>query len=125
MNIIIESEIAAAVKSCRAAFRKYPNAKYAWCCHHEKLAEPLIESPKSRIKYILRNKAKSEQVRRFNNFRPVTDEGAFQTAQAEYDKVCQTALGEWDKIRQIAEKPLLKLYRQDVPMGTWNGITIL
>ena len=47
-----------------------------------------------------------------------------QTALAEYDKVRQTALAEYDKVYQTARKPFLKLYWQDVPLGTWNGQSI-
>ena len=63
----IELELAA----CRAAFKKCPDAKFVWCCHHEILVEPLTESPESRIEYILETKSETERALRFRNFRPV------------------------------------------------------
>jgi hypothetical protein len=75
------------------------------------------------IKARIANKMKM-RVARLNNFRPVCDEKKFQPALAEYEKVRQPALAEYEKVRQTAAKPLLKLYKQDVPMGTWNGKNI-
>jgi Fe-S cluster biosynthesis and repair protein YggX len=196
-----EKQIEAAAKRCRAAFAKYPEAKFAWCCHHEEFCEPLTEPAENRIQFILKNKASSERVKRLNNFRPVRDYKKFQpalaeyekvrqttlaeyekvcqtawaeyekvcqtawaeyekvrqtalaeyekvcqpalaeyekvcqpalaeyekvcqTALAEYEKVCQTAWAEYEKVCQTAAKPLKKLYKQDVPSGTWNGRSI-
>ena len=63
----IKKELAA----CRKAFQEAPEAKYAWCCHHSILLEPLTEPCENRIQYILENKEKAEQAVRFRNFRPV------------------------------------------------------
>ena len=63
----IEEELAA----CRKAFQEAPEAKYAWCCHHSILLEPLTEPCENRIQYILENKEKAEQAVRFRNFRPL------------------------------------------------------
>ena len=63
----IEEELAA----CRKAFQENPEAKYAWCCHHSVLLEPLTEPYENRIKYILSYKEAEQQAIRFRNFRPV------------------------------------------------------
>src|ERR1022692_4314407 len=150
-------QITKAAKLCRAAFAEYPKATHAWCCHHEKFFEELTEPAENRIQFILSNKSGSEQVTRFNNFRPVTNLAKFQPALAEYEKVRQQAwaeyekvrqqalaeyekvrqqawaeyekvrqpaLSEYEKVRQQALKPLLKLYKKDVPLGTWNDKSI-
>ena len=44
--------IAEELKDCQDAFAKYPDAKYAWCCHHEILFEKLTEPFQNRIEYI-------------------------------------------------------------------------
>ena len=128
-------QITKAAKLCRAAFAEYPKATHAWCCHHEKFFEELSEPAENRIQFILSAKAESEQVTRLNNFRPVTELAKFQPARAEYGKVTQQAWAElekvthqaraeYGKVTQPASKPLLKIYKQDVPLGTWNGKSI-
>jgi len=58
--------------NCVAAFAASPDCQWAWCCHHEKLAERLTEPAINRINYILKNKPEKEQALRFRNFRPVS-----------------------------------------------------
>src|SRR3989304_9620256 len=60
-----------ALAECRAAWEAHPEAKWAWCLHHELRLEPLTEPYEARITYILKYKPKDEQVTRLNNFRPV------------------------------------------------------
>src|ERR1019366_2411950 len=47
-----------------------------------------------------------------------------QQAWAELEKVTHQARAEYGKVTQPASKPLLKIYKQDVPLGTWNGKSI-
>ena len=164
-----DQEIAAALKRCRAAFKKHPDAKWAWFCHHEKLCEELREPAEVRIQYILDAKPKHEQATRFNNFRPVLDEKKLTQARAEYERVTSQALAQYERVTSPARAEyervksqawaeyervtsqalaqyervtsparaqykrvtsqafktyLRKIYRQDVPLGTWNGKSI-
>ena len=170
-----------ALRRCRAAWAKFPEAKWAWCCHHAILSEQLTEPASNRIEYILRDKAASEQVTRLNNFRPVQDESKIATLYADYESKRATLYADYaykiatlyadyeskraplladyaskldplhaDYASKIAtlyadyaskraplyadyeskratlqmQKPMLKLYRHDVPLGTWNGLSI-
>ena len=56
---------------CRRAFEESPQAKLAWCLHHEVHVEPLTESWQNRINYIAKSKPEAERALRFRNFRPV------------------------------------------------------
>lgn len=103
--------VAAALKACRAAFRKHPEATYAWCCHHKVRLEPLHHNYSKwsdRIAYILSDKEKNELVVRFNNFRPFT--GKFKG-----DEVRLHVVG--GKARQ---------HEKDAPFSSWdkNRMTI-
>ena len=186
----LEKQIEAAAKRCRAAFAKYPDAKFAWCCHHKWFSEPLTEPAENRIQFILKNKAQSERVTRLNNFRPVRDEKKFKPLYDKYEADCKPLNDKYeadcktlndkyaadrktlyDKYEadckplddkyaadrktlndkyaadckplddkyaadrkplndkyladcKLLQKPLLKLYKQDVPLGTWNGKSI-
>ena len=89
----IKKELAA----CRKAFQEAPEAKYAWCCHHSILLEPLTEPCENRIQYILENKEKAEQAVRFRNFRPLRIElpkeiikaiAKLNEARAKYNEAC-------------------------------------
>ena len=147
MKTTEQKQIDGALKRCRAAFAKYPNAKWAWCCHHEVIAEQLSEPAETRIRYILENKPRSELVARFNNFRPVRDENKFKPARAEYERVESPAWAEYERVTSPARAEyervtsqawaeyervksqafkisLRNIYKQDVPIGTWNGKSI-
>lgn len=66
------------LKACKDAFKKYPNAKFVWCCHHTRLNERLFThwmSWQQRINYILTNKPRYQRAIRFRNFRPVIGRG--------------------------------------------------
>ena len=135
-----------AAARCRKAFSLHQQATHAWCCHHEIFYEPLKEPAENRIKFILENKTESEQVTRLNNFRPVTNQKEFDLRVADYDakrnalredydakcnalredyEAKRNALREdYEAKRKEAQSSLMELYRQDVKMGTWNGISI-
>ena len=110
-------QIQSSLDRCRAAWAAHPDATYAWCCHHELLSEKLTESYENRIQYILSNKAESEQAIRLDNFRPITNQTAYDQLYADYRSKCdQLDADYWSKRDQ--------LYRADVPLGTWNGKSI-
>ena len=67
-------------KACRAAFAAWPQATWAWCCHHVKHCEPLVEPAVNRIRFILSSKIESEQACRLRNFRPCKDAAAVKPA---------------------------------------------
>jgi hypothetical protein len=117
-------EISAAADLCRAAFKAFPNATHAWCCHHEVLCEPLTESFENRIDYILSDKAESERVVRLNNFRPVQDAEKFEALHTKYEADLNALDDKFKADRKPLHEPLMELYRHDVPMGTWNGVSI-
>jgi hypothetical protein len=56
---------------CRAAFAGVKVGTPVWHCHHEILAERLLEPAEKRILYILENKNKEEQAIRLRLFRPI------------------------------------------------------
>lgn len=100
----IKAELAA----CRAAFRKYPSAQYAWCVHHDKLIERIrsvMGSPiQSRIRHILLKKSSREKAIRFRNLRPV--------------KLTRMARSKWTpKWRET-------IFNRQWPGNTWNGRNI-
>ncbi len=123
--------INSAAAKCRAAWKKHPKARWAWCCHHDMRLELLTEPAENRIQYILENKLMVEQITRLNNFRPVLSK-----LPAELDK----ARAEWDKARAELDKASAELvkaraeflnssqceraHRKDVPDHTWNGKSI-
>ena len=141
----IEEELAA----CRKAFQEAPEAKYAWCCHHSILLEPLTEPCENRIQYILENKEKAEQAVRFRNFRPLRIElpkeiikaiakyyeaiAKLSKASAKYDEArdkLSKAYAEWNEALAKLNKALAKLNKgnkmlsSDWPDNTWNGKNI-
>ena len=65
------TDIEIAKANCIAAWAACPDAKIAWCCHHEVESEILTEPALNRIEYISDYKPLEQQVVRFNNFRPV------------------------------------------------------
>ena len=144
---IMKSEIEKAADRCRAAFAEYPNATHAWCCHHEVFYEQLTEPAENRIQFILKNKNESEQVARLNNFRPVRDwAGKLAPLDADYEAKCASLYADYEAKRAplyadyeakcatldadykakcaTLMKPIKKLYKQEVPLGTWNGKSI-
>ena len=123
----IEEELAA----CRKAFQENPKAKYAWCCHHSILLEPLTEPYENRIQYILENKEKKEQAVRFRNFRPVRIQlpekltkasAEWAKASAKFDK----ANAEYRKAYAKFDKASAELNESNAMFSsdwdnTWNG----
>src|SRR3989304_9240546 len=67
----IMTSLTKALADCRQAWEAHPEAKWAWCLHHELRLEPLTAPYEARITYILKYKPKDEQTTRLNNFRPV------------------------------------------------------
>lgn len=47
-------------------------SKWAWCLHHDVEIEPLVLPAQNRLDYILKSKARHQQISRIDNFRPVT-----------------------------------------------------
>jgi len=99
---------------CLAAFAQYPNAKYAWCCHHAVLVEALLEPPEARIDYILQYKAFSEQATRLDNFRPVTDEAQV----APFLKVCHRLVDAWLERRDSLDADYAAKMSRGLPENT-------
>ena len=103
---------------------------WAWCLHHEELAERLEEPIENRISYILDCKTKNEQACRFLNLRPMSSAAikVRYAAQAEYNKVCNAARTEYDKVRDSARAEYNKVcdsaHLVDVSNHTWNGKSI-
>lgn len=69
---LTDPKLILALDECKKSFDDSPNAKLAWCCHHEIFIEELTEDYLNRINHILNFKEPAEQVTRFNNFRPVS-----------------------------------------------------
>jgi hypothetical protein len=63
--------IAEELNDCKLAFEAYPDAKFAWTCHHSVLIEQLTEPWMNRVNYILNEKPENQQAVRLRNFRPV------------------------------------------------------
>ena len=96
---------------CLAAWAAHPEATHGWCVHHCIEIEELSESIVSRIRYIVKNKAKDEQVTRLDNLRPVLSISIVLTARAHYREAIATAEKAYDKaIAPIA--PALKAYNE-------------
>jgi hypothetical protein len=136
--------------ACRERFAGVPVGAPVWCCHHDQLAELLIEPVEARIDYILASKAPGEQARRLYEFRPVKEElpaewhkayAEWAKADAEWAKADgdrDTALAEWAKAyaeldkadgelaKAYAEcKPALEaLHHNEVPGSAWDGKSI-
>ena len=128
----IEEELAA----CRKAFQEAPEAKYAWCCHHSILLEPLTEPCENRIQYILENKEKAEQAVRFRNFRPLRIElpkeiikaiakyyeaiAKLSKASAKYDEACAKLNEASAKYNEALAKYDEAEAKYDEAWATWN-----
>ena len=123
-------------KDCIAAFKACPEAKFAWCCHHEIHVEFLTESFQKRINYIISDKPESERALRFRNFRPVRVKLSeiIEKALADYYKAWDVyikARADWNKTWADYEKALrenkeelIKLHNEDWPDNSWNGKSI-
>ena len=102
-----------ALAECRAAWEAHPEAKWAWCLHHELRLEPLTEPYEARIAYILKHKPKDEQATRLNNFRPVVSKlpaeiikahGAYAEAWEACDKAREAFDKAWEAYREAYDK---------------------
>jgi len=129
-----------ATDECRKAWKDNPS-QYGWCIHHEIEFEGLSEPIKNRIRYILSNKPKHEQVTRLDNMRPVSTASlkivvpawkAYNEAMASARKAYNEAVVPAWKVYYEAVVPARKAYneaiasahRADVPNHTWNGKSI-
>ena len=119
-----KTKIEKSAENCRKAFAKYPDAKWAWCCHHKVFYEELTEPAESRIANILTDKPESERVVRLNNFRPVRDEKTFKPLSDKFNADYKTLRDKFNADCKQLRKPILKVYKMDVPLGTWNGKSI-
>ena len=125
---------------CQKAWTENPNAKFAWCCHHALLIEPLTEPAEVRIQFILSDKSKNEQAVRLRNFRPVRIElpaeynkacAEYNKARAEWHEACaeyDRTYAEYNKVyaefnKATAEwnEELTVLHNRDWPDNSWNG----
>lgn len=103
--------IRAALAACVKAFKKQPQAKWAWCIHHGVIVERIDAwGINYRIDYIKHQKPKDEKLARLNNLRPVTETPRFLREVAKQKTV----------ICIEPTRVLLRLYRQQVPFGTWK-----
>lgn len=138
--------------NCILAWEAHPEAKVAWCCHHDEEIEPLASTHLAyldRINFIYANKPIEEQVIRLNNFRPVVSELPKELANAitvaieakanlvlahgyaktdeEYNAVYDVWAVKRDLLHQEIrnhKEELSRLHRIDVPDHTWNGTRI-
>ena len=96
-----------AEKECRAAWALHPDATYGWCIHHGKEWEELTEPIENRIDYILSSKAKTEQITRLDNMRPVSKASLRRILSAEkayHEEVRNRAGKAYDEAIAPAEK---------------------
>jgi hypothetical protein len=56
--------------ACIAAFKKYPHARFVWCCHHEELFER-NRGFRNRLRCIAKDKSYCERAVRYRNYRPM------------------------------------------------------
>jgi len=86
---------------CRAAFAGVKVGAMVRHCHHEQLAEPLTETPKARIAYILSFKPIEEQALRLHLFRP-TYNAAVKAARATYNAAVEAAGATYNAVLKAA-----------------------
>jgi hypothetical protein len=134
------NDISAELSACRKAWADNKGAKFAWCCHHEILIEPLLDPPENRITYILHDKPEGERAIRLHNFRParaVLPKAYAEAwkayveawkacveawkACAEVRKACDEAWKACAEVRKACDEELRYLFNQDWPDNTWNG----
>ena len=119
-----------AEKDCRAAWALRPDATHGWCIHHGREWEKLTEPIENRIDYILSYKAKTEQITRLDNMRPVSEASktVVLSAWKAYDKAIATAEKAYNKATATARKAyneaITSAHKTDVPNHTWNGTDI-
>ena len=110
----MSNTIEQAAIECRAAWASHPDAEYGWCVHHGREIEKLTEPVENRIRYILDNKNKIEQIIRLDNLRPVISRQAiiaweafgeaYVLARKAYSKATGPARKAHDKIIALALK---------------------
>ena len=127
-----------AEKDCRAAWALRPDATHGWCIHHGREWEKLTEPIENRIDYILSYKAKTEQITRLDNMRPVSEasktvvlsarkahDEAIASAWKAYDEAIAPAGKAYDEAVAPAGKAydevVAPAHKNDVPNHTWNG----
>ena len=95
-----------AEKDCRAAWALCPDATYGWCIHHGQKWERLTEPIENRIDYILSYKAKTEQVTRLDNMRPMSEASlkVVLAARQVYEEATDSAWKAYDKATSSAWK---------------------
>ena len=103
---------------CRAAFAGVKVGAMVRHCHHEQLAEPLTETPKARIAYILSFKPIEEQALRLHLFRP-TYNAAVKAAWATYDAVLDAARATYNAAVKAAQAT--RATAVDVAQTTYNA----
>ena len=127
-----------AEKDCRAAWALRPDATYGWCIHHGREWEKLTETIENRIDYILSYKAKTEQITRLDNMRPVSEASktVVLSARKAYDEAVAPAWKAYNEATASARKAyneatasagkayseaIAPAHKTDVPNHTWNG----
>ena len=127
-----------AEKDCRAAWALRPDATHGWCIHHGKEWEELTEPIENRIDYILSYKAKTEQITRLDNMRPVSEASktVVLSARKAYDEAVAPAWKAYNEATASARKAyneatasagkayseaIAPAHKTDVPNHTWNG----
>lgn len=121
--LLEEDEVNAAAQRCQEAFEAHPEATWAWCCHHEVQLEPLIESFRDRVDYILSYKLREELVTRLDNFRPVTSAVPPELLDAgrEY-REARLGHSDWQGLANSNKWKVL--HDEQVPGNTWDGMSI-
>jgi len=130
------------LEDCKAAWKSVPNAKWAWCCHHNILIEALVHSWEVRIECILKYKEKNERAVRFRNFRPVrvTIPAKLEKCGIEYTNAWNklghshpkstthkilAAIAKYNKtMSKLPTDKWIELYDKDWPDNTWSGESI-
>ena len=127
-----------AEKDCRAAWALRPDATHGWCIHHGREWEKLTEPIENRIDYILSYKAKTEQITRLDNMRPVSEASktVVLSARKAYDEAVAPAWKAYNEATASARKAyneatasagkayseaIAPAHKTDVPNHTWNG----
>ena len=101
-----------AEKDCRAAWALRPDATHGWCIHHGREWEKLTEPIENRIDYILSYKAKTEQITRLDNMRPMSE--ASKTVVLSARKAYDEAVAPAEKAYDEAVAPAEKAYEEAV-----------
>jgi len=96
------------LRACIAAFKKFPQRKLVWCCHHESLYE-YNGGYRQRLAYIRRDKADEELAVRYRNFRPVKGKEPsdnYRKALAQFNKEWpgNTWSAKWESIFKVGHE---------------------